>query len=347
MRSTTEHTGGRLAVALVAFGLLGAACAAGEPAAQLDTTTTTPPVEAAPSATTEAAPTTSVEPPADAGDAVALEPLFEVDVQAGIVYGTGATADGEIDLLLDAYLPVGDAPEPGWPAAVLIHGGGFRSGSRDDVNIAAWARELARRGIVTVSIDYRLLEDRPVVTGGAIDGYFLGLLEERNPFLDSMATVRGAAMEDALNAAAWLVEQGTDPDRIVIGGSSAGAITAVHAAYLPDNLGIDAVAFAGVLDLWGGFSSSLVGSQPDIDPGDPPIWIVHGTSDWVVPIRRSLDIEAAAIATGVEVVFHPVEGAGHSWRSIDIFEDTTADGTILFDDQLAFLGRVLSLPPGT
>ena len=40
---------------------------------------------------------------------------------------------------------------------VMIHGGGFNSGTRDDkAGIIGWSKQLAMRGFVCVSIDYRI-----------------------------------------------------------------------------------------------------------------------------------------------------------------------------------------------
>jgi acetyl esterase/lipase len=63
------------------------------------------------------------------------------------------------DLQLDLYLPVqgkwaGLKVIPVRPAIVLVHGGGWRSGSRD--NLGAMAIRLAERGYVCAAISYRL-----------------------------------------------------------------------------------------------------------------------------------------------------------------------------------------------
>jgi acetyl esterase/lipase len=274
-------------------------------------------------------------------DAAYLEEVFDVEARTGVAYGTGATAEGDQVLQLDAYLPIGDPPPDGWPAAVLIHGGGFRNGSRSQSQFATWATELASRGIAAVSIDYRLAGDEPIVTGDEINDYFTGLPAAGTPTGRLMAVSQGAAMEDAIAAARWLIGQGADPDRLIIGGSSAGAITALNAAYLPDDIGAEAPEFAAVLDLWGGITATP-GDATAMDPGDPPVWIVHGTADETVSFEHATTIAARGEDVGVEVILHDQTGAGHSWREIDIFTDTTDEGVVLFDDQVEFLARVLA-----
>jgi len=62
-----------------------------------------------------------------------------------------AVHDG-VSLKGDLYLP---APPGLHPAILLIHGGGFRAGSKAGYG-TTWGPYLAARGIVVFAIDYRL-----------------------------------------------------------------------------------------------------------------------------------------------------------------------------------------------
>jgi pectinesterase len=102
---------------------------------------------------------------------------------------------GGRDLQLDLYLPAkpGLLPAPG---IVFVHGGGWRSGVR--ANFAPMAIRLAERGYAAATISYRLSP------------------EAEYP----------AAIHDAKAAVRWMranaARYGIDPDRIAIGGGSAG-----------------------------------------------------------------------------------------------------------------------------
>jgi len=76
--------------------------------------------------------------------AVALAPVD----QKGIEYGK---PNGH-PLLLDLQVPDGPGP---FPAAILVHGGGFDGGSRA-TNMAPTFQPLADAGFVWFSIDYRM-----------------------------------------------------------------------------------------------------------------------------------------------------------------------------------------------
>src|SRR5262249_17865966 len=58
-------------------------------------------------------------------------------------------------LFLDTYAPTGDM-ETDRPAVVWIHGGNFKTG--DKKQLAFFAKKYARRGYVSVPIEYRLLK---------------------------------------------------------------------------------------------------------------------------------------------------------------------------------------------
>lgn len=70
-----------------------------------------------------------------------------VHVRKGVVYGEGrigAPVPGSTQLLLDLYRPA-KRSRAARPVVILIHGGGFRGGSRTDPGIVEVARGLATR----------------------------------------------------------------------------------------------------------------------------------------------------------------------------------------------------------
>ena len=68
--------------------------------------------------------------------------------QKGVEYGR----PGGHPLLLDLHVPDGPGP---FPAAILVHGGGFDGGSRA-TNMAPTFQPLADAGFAWFSIDYRM-----------------------------------------------------------------------------------------------------------------------------------------------------------------------------------------------
>jgi len=227
-----------------------------------------------------------------------LDPVFaRVNVTHDLVFGRSALPGQESrDLLLDLYQPEGDE-ETKRAAIVWIHGGGFFQGSKSDPPMATLARDFAQRGYVTVSIDYRLerknMADRNL----------------RRPML--------GAMEDARAAVRWLrahsVKYRIDPEKIAIGGGSAGAFTSLLVAYdeaagegESGNPGYSSKVSA-VVDFWGGLPEVSV-----MNAGGPPLLIIHGTEDAVVPFRLAENLAKRAKEVGILCEFHPLEGEGHA-----------------------------------
>ena len=116
----------------------------------------------------------------------------DVECLEDLSYGPHGDAN-----LLDVYRPLSTSGSEGLPVVLYIHGGGFRSLSKD----THWIMSLifARRGYLVVNINYRLGPEHPYP----------------------------AAIEDACTAWLWAQEHvgelGGDPSRIVVAGESAGA----------------------------------------------------------------------------------------------------------------------------
>jgi len=98
----------------------------------------------------------------------------------------------------DVYLPTGT--KPGAPVLLMVHGGGWRRGDKDNPGVAGdKAAHWLARGFVFVNIDYRLLP-------------------EADP-LQQAADVAAAVADVQKRAPQW----GADPRRVVLMGHSAGA----------------------------------------------------------------------------------------------------------------------------
>ena len=252
----------------------------------------------------------SEEPVPPVGGTDFVTEAFGVRVERAIPYAEAATVDGSRELLLDLYTPEGDgrADRPGF---VAIHGGGFFGGSRLGVPPTALCETLAARGHVCVSIDYRLIRDDPPVGEGPV-----------------LARTIAAAVEDAASAVAWMRgrsdELGVDPDRISIGGSSAGAITALLTAFTVEGIGIHRV-----VDLWG----AMYGEVEAVSPDGPPVLIVHGALDRTVAFPLAVDLMDKLSREGVPFEAYPFASEGHG-----VPLDAEVGGILLLDRIAAFVG---------
>jgi acetyl esterase/lipase len=120
-----------------------------------------------------------------------------------------------------------------------------------------------------------------------------------SPELVAMEDAQAAVRFVKANAAAY----GIDPNRVGIGGSSAGAITAMNVAYKTGETPAAAVR-AGV-SLSG---ANLLGAY---DANDAPTFLMHNTTDPLVPYQWALNTEAGAKGAGRYVWLTKWEGTGH------------------------------------
>ena len=207
----------------------------------------------------------------------------ETDVTDKIFRMTDAVSEIPLDLHLDVFRPQNDTLEK-HPLVMLVHGGAFYFGSKDDKSITRWCQHLASLGYVTASIDYRI------------------------GFLPSMGSIGRAgyrAVQDAHAAMRFLVshqeEYGIDTSMIFVGGASAGAITVLNLAFMtnetrpeythsgflrPDLGDIDTCGNAikadfrikGIIDMWGAMPDTTLLHGHNI-----PILAFHGDADNIVP----------------------------------------------------------------
>ncbi|MEM7199731.1 MAG: alpha/beta hydrolase [Planctomycetota bacterium] len=240
-----------------------------------------------------------------------------VDVRQNLIYGSAVVRwSGRTQKLrLDLYQPAGDL-EPKRAALLLLHGGGFFSGSKSEPVFVQLATDLARRGYVVASVDYRLRQAR-----GDID--YADVVDASH---DMKAAVRWLRRY----ANAWRI----DPARIACLGASAGAITCLETAYVPGagssgNPGYPSRVLA-VVNLWG-----FLWDESTLDPQEAPVCIVHGTNDPQVSFARALALRDAAVAAGVPHELHAMQGVGHG--------DFAAYLARHHDDSLAFLYEQLLL----
>ena len=97
------------------------------------------------------------------------------------------------------------------------------------------------------------------------------------------------------------------PNRLGIVGGSAGAITADHVAYALDDLGVGAPDFRFVGNLWGGIylPAPTQAAAAQLDPGEAPLFAVHGSADRLVPVALDDWLVARARSVGVPVGVPP------------------------------------------
>ena len=245
------------------------------------------------------------------------EVFQEISVTTDVPYGSAPDLNNNPTALkLDLYQPVGDAVAKR-PAVVWVHGGGFSGGDKAAGPSAILADTFAKLGYVAVSINYRLLAPRRCDAGGEIP-----------PACFSAAV---EAVHDAQAAVRWLRAHaetyGIDPDRIGIGGESAGAIAATGVGVAADRAGESGNPdYASNVRGWVSISGGLPGGI-FVDATDAPGLLFSGTADRTVPYQWSVDTATAMQNAGVPVVLKTLDGAGHvPWvQYSDLFVEQSED----------------------
>lgn len=246
-----------------------------------------------------------------------LEPVFEeIEQTQGIPYGEAVEHDGDtVTLRFDLYEPVGDT-KPRRPLIIWMHGGGFIFGTRQNGFNLYFADDFAKRGYTCASIDYRL----GLQSGNQLQSYGSAIYRAVQ---DANAAIRFFHKHAGL--------YNIDTSFIVLAGSSAGSITAIHAAYwdqeeVPaflDTTGLGTLEgnsgnpgystrFHTVVNCWGAISDTNY-----FDWDEQPIVSVHGTDDQTVPYESNGFMHGSAPIHRTAERLHlandllPFEGAGH------------------------------------
>jgi len=280
----------------------------------------------------------------------ALVVTYPVTIQSDIVYGQGEINNGGTfkDMLLDLYVPT----VPGqtiFPLAVVIHGGSFNAHDKTQPRVVKWANELAGRGYIVASIDYRLSGEQPVPSTrvqplyDAIGGASAG----------NQVTAAIASIDDLLNALDFLhARPDIEPYQTVLVGNSAGSIAALYVGYALDDYGIARPPIAAIIDNWGGFGwAGMPGEAADFVQGpaatfwdddvlyrEPPLFIAHGTADPTVPYAMTQDIVDQADLVGLNYLLFDNIGAGHGF---DLFTTEFSPGVSVFQAQVEWLDSIL------
>jgi para-nitrobenzyl esterase len=283
----------------------------------------------------------------------------------GVLYGRNNVSGVNIGLLMDVVEPKGDALAKR-PLIILAFGGGFVQGARNEKYMLDICQTFAKKGYVCATIDYRLYD---LLKG------FPDSLKITPTIVGAIHDMKAAIRFFRKDAAAGNTFK-IDTNNIIVGGLSAGAITAMHVAHL-DSTDVIAPWLRTIVGKEGGFegnsgnagfSSSVKGAislsgglyqKEYIDANDVPFIAYHGTTDVVVPFGYGLNVygfytdgdsscNTYARSLGIRSSLITVKGGGHT----DIYDITGKYGaqyvdflvkSSIFTKQLV-CGETLTLP---
>lgn len=202
---------------------------------------------------------------------------------------THCFVEGEEPLFLDHYRAEGGRFRP---CVLFAFGGGFSHGDRADARYMPYFERLLAEGFDVVSIDYRL-----GMTYATDENYDVGIIDGVTAMYRSV----NYAAEDVLRATDYIhrnaVKMGIDISKLVVSGSSAGAIAVLQAEnYLVNRKRYAKIIsadynYAGVIAFAGAIYSVL--GAPSWDEKPCPMMLFHGNSDSNVPYYK-----ATILATG-------------------------------------------------
>lgn len=240
---------------------------------------------------------------------------------------------GGRDLHADIYKP----EQANGAGVLMIHGGGWRMGSKD--MLPPQANALVGHGFTCVAVEYRLTPE--------------------SPWPAQIHDVKAAMRWFRANA----VGLGVDPDKIAVVGNSAGGHLALMLAGTPaiaefegdgGNAGID-TSVAAVVAVYppvafhtgerfsgANAASALLGESASrhdalkaspieyVHEDFPPTFFLHGNADTVVPVSASINMYNALSNVGAQAEMHIYSGQPHGWARWPAWVRPTMDEAALF-----------------
>jgi len=200
------------------------------------------------------------------------------------------------------------------PGVIVIHGGGWVEGNKEDM-LELYCLPFVRRGMVVANVEYRLAKSAPAP----------------------------AAVNDVLKAAQWFQDHAAqfkvDRKRIVVMGGSAGGHLALMTALTPTSADLGpSIKIAAVIDFFGiadvadqlagphqqPYAVAWIPEQSDrmemarrlspityVRKGLPPILVLHGEADTTVPYEQSVALVKALKSAGDDAELITMPGGGH------------------------------------
>ena len=246
-------------------------------------------------------------------------PRYETEIFSSVTKTTVNYSDVYTDNAheMDIYTPDGDT-EINRPVILYMHGGSFTAGDKSTSDCIDFCESFAKRGYVTVSLNYRL-EANLILFLTSNETQYATVLKAVS---DAKSAVR-YFRKDFANGDTY----GIDPNTIFAGGYSAGAVIAIHQAYidsiidLPSSVTDNDGSFFNVQTIvnnvgggYGlegdagnyGYSSELsgvisfAGGINDvnwIDSNDEPLVSIQGTNDETVSYNCAPGLNQALVLT--------------------------------------------------
>ena len=269
------------------------------------------------------------------------------------------------------------------PLIVYVHGGAWAwGGPRRSAAYKDWPAvlaDLARNGYVVASVGYRFSREAPfpaaiqdvksaiqwlranaaqyhIDTGriaiwGQSSGGHLAMLAATSCGVAALEPDPGAVAAPVSRDVESIVAEGTGQQ---LKSSCVHAVAGWFGIYdFGDRLDAqdpDSTEFSPRHEFFGCTSSPCSGSLlraaspiSHVDSGDPPVLLIHGEADAVLPVAQSQLLRDALLDADVNVAMTIIPGAGHSWISetpeatraasrqalretVDFFEATIGDG---------------------
>ncbi|MGD9648499.1 MAG: alpha/beta hydrolase [Pirellulales bacterium] len=267
--------------------------------------------------------------PRVSGAQLYIDHIYSVTRTRDVVYGTGGTTSGSMQLLMDVWQPTDKgtgAVQPNRPAIVIQDGGAWSTADKDNSRVTDFARYMAQRGFTVFTTDYRQVGDSPVAGPGPWDQnldfeFPLNVFPGANVIKSGVEDFATAISYVRANAALY----GIDPNRIAAAGGSAGAVNAMYLQYNMRTAHDQTFQAQAVVSLVGTMYNNydlVRGPQSE----HPPLFLLNGVSDLLIPystvspnLHNELetrggglyyeqwlqDLPDEELAHGVDYDFHP------------------------------------------